>query len=335
MLSEVSPDLEPTAAAEWTVSDVVAWARKVNLSDDSVQALLENQVDGSTLITLDRAEIQNELGIRSLGARRYLWDLIKSLRIEQTTKDFIIAVELHKDEIVSLENNLDLENPDRASGGKPLDAFVANYLLEDAGSQRQIVQDHLLALKLQRELAGSQEDYEYAEYARAEQHRLQQLAIQSEFDHRYAATLEGRREGTVPDDQTIRDPTLFGMCVDAYALNRINVAEALRTRANVSNEGNSFQATSIASTTASLQRDEVALISDDEAEAEPMTIGELRLIKQCSVCSDKAISFNRRVPLYAVAAKAFACNARRPLIMGGPVTKIKQLCTDQTSWCWR
>ena len=69
--------------ATWNVADVTAWATQAKLAPDVVSSLANNQVDGPTLVTLTKAELQSELGIISLPARRYLWELIRSLNFEQ------------------------------------------------------------------------------------------------------------------------------------------------------------------------------------------------------------------------------------------------------------
>jgi SAM domain (Sterile alpha motif) len=85
----------------WTVRDVATWARHVKLSDATIAALVENEVDGPTLVTLDKEELSSELGIRSLPARRYLWDLILKVRSQQNASDLVFAVETYKSEIAT------------------------------------------------------------------------------------------------------------------------------------------------------------------------------------------------------------------------------------------
>ena len=60
--------MNPTS---WTALDVENWARQVGLSDAASSTLRENEVDGPTLVTMEREELRSELGIVSLPARRY------------------------------------------------------------------------------------------------------------------------------------------------------------------------------------------------------------------------------------------------------------------------
>lgn len=80
---------EYSSPASWTVTDVVSWATQTRLGPTTIAALEQNEVDGPTLVTLTKTELQTELGISSLSARRYLWDLIKSLRLEQDANDYM------------------------------------------------------------------------------------------------------------------------------------------------------------------------------------------------------------------------------------------------------
>ncbi len=59
--------------------DVESWARQVGLSESTIIALSKNEVDGPTLVTLEKDELRSELGIVSLPARRYIWSLILTL----------------------------------------------------------------------------------------------------------------------------------------------------------------------------------------------------------------------------------------------------------------
>ena len=214
--------------SSWKVSDVEAWARKVNLSADTVEVLKGNQVDGPTLVTLQKDELKSELGIASLPARRYLWDLIQTLRSQQDASDLSVAIQFHQLEIEELCNHHAAAD---ASGGAspPVDPEVVTQLRSDAAQQRQILEDHLVALKMQS--AAGMQTYEDAELARTEEERLRQLAIQSEFDHRYALSLDGRRSrrNSASSVSTTRDEvaSLFGLAINACVQNRVNVAEAL------------------------------------------------------------------------------------------------------------
>ena len=83
-----------------------------------------------------------------------------------------------------------------------------------------------MALSLQS--GWGQQTYEDAELARSEEDRLRQLAVQSEFDRRYAQSLSrgrGRRANEEEDRNQIS--SLFGLSIQACVSNKVNVAEAL------------------------------------------------------------------------------------------------------------
>jgi len=69
--------------------------------------------------------------------------------------------------------------------------------------------------------------YEDSDVARQEQQRIEELAVQSEFDKRYAVSLIPR--GRRPAENTTDIASLLGLSVDACIQNRVNVSEALRT----------------------------------------------------------------------------------------------------------
>ncbi|CAB9504007.1 Cullin-9 [Seminavis robusta] len=248
----------------WTAQDVQSWAAQAKLSQDTIAALLENQVDGPTLVTLSKIELRSELGITSLPARRYLWDLIKNLKEEQESRDYSVAIMAHQEEIRAFSSSTPPtttttipEGPDAASGGASASfSAVVQELVIDAHRQRQVVEDHLLAHRMQRALKIGQEFYEDAEVAREEQERLNQLFAQAESDLQYAQTLappgqqvrdrtrhmEQVRPATASmptinddhlqeeDQQAVqRVSSLFGLSIHACSSNKINVAEAFRT----------------------------------------------------------------------------------------------------------
>lgn len=64
--------MNPTS---WSTSDVEDWARRVGLPECTITGSVP------LLVTLEKDELRPELGISSsLPARRYLWDLIVTLR---------------------------------------------------------------------------------------------------------------------------------------------------------------------------------------------------------------------------------------------------------------
>jgi hypothetical protein len=127
--------------ASWNASDVERWARQVGLSESTIMALSENEIDGPTLVTLEKDELRSELGIVSLPARRYIWGLILMLRSHQESSDRIKAIDVFEEEIESLP----LHGPADASASG---LCVMSQLWRDAAQQREIISDRLVALGL-------------------------------------------------------------------------------------------------------------------------------------------------------------------------------------------
>lgn len=267
-------------AGRWNAEDVVYWAQSVRLSEDAIRALSDNEVDGATLITLKKEELQSELDIRSLPARRYLWDLIERLRNEQEVLDHSAAIDTLSEEVEKLRFS---QGPDDSGGVNRTDPAVIQTLLSDAAKERQIIEDRLLAFRLQG--TGGYHDrqsYEDSEFARSEQVRLDQLHLQSELDRRVAISLAPANERPAQatnnrnnTDNEVR--SLFGLCMDVCSTNRVNVADGLINRA-----------ISVAS---QLPMDELTLDdrsgeSEAKVEDEDSTIDldRLPLINRCDVC---------------------------------------------------
>ena len=211
-------NMNPTS---WNASDVEAWARQVGLSETTIAALCENENDGSTLVTLEKEELRLELGVVSLPARSYLLDLILMLCSHQDSSDRAIAIDFLEEEIDRLPTQ---GITDASAGGwseVTTDEGVVNELRKDAAQQRQIMSDHLMALRLQS--TRGQQTYEDAELARAEEERLRSLAVQSEFDRRYAQSLgqRGRDRSGINNNQIA---SLFGLSIQACVSNKVNVA---------------------------------------------------------------------------------------------------------------
>ena len=210
--------------ASWSVDEVATWARSAKLSDATVTSLIENEVDGPTLTTLRKGELQSELGIASLAARRYLWDLIEKIRSEQVTADYAAAVDVHKEEILALSKLS--TTPDEASGGtQSVDATTLRDMWNDAERQRQIVEDHMLAHQLWRECNVGQQAYEDADLARTEQLRLNQLKVQSDYDREFALSLSGRGTGRAKFNISEPVKNLF----KTAAFDRSDVEKALQS----------------------------------------------------------------------------------------------------------
>jgi hypothetical protein len=105
------------------------------------------------------------------------------------------------------------------------DKEVMCHLWMDAAQQRQIISDRLMALHLQSN--GSQQTYEDAEIAHAEQDRVQQLNIQFEFDRLYAHPLDQnghKRTGFNNQEEKNQIATLFGVSIQACVSNKVDVA---------------------------------------------------------------------------------------------------------------
>ena len=302
-------DFESSSPASWSVDEVEKWATDARLARVTVTALVQNEVDGPTLVTLTKAELQSELGISSLPARRYLWELIKSLKAEQEIKDLTAAVEAHEEEIGALVGVLrsSSADADAASGGgfKNEDGFKAtmevavNEMASDAEIRRRTLEDRQYAYRVHRCLNKGQAVFEDAELAHQEQDRLNRLQEQSERDREYAetlatgrelATLQARqRQAEAATRRTEQDPdvntgreeariaSLFGLCVQTCVSNKVNVAEAFRS-----------------GKIRPIQLQDAVIISDDEAsdkeddevrvEEKDMSLDNLPLIDRCSVC---------------------------------------------------
>lgn len=176
----------------WKVEDVVLWARQAKLSEAVLAALTENEIDGPTLITLNKGDLRLELGILSLPARRHLWDLVQSLRKEQDARDFKAAIQVHEEEITSFSRATPQEGGAPSTESViPEQTLLVQELVSDARRESQVVEDHLLALRLQRDLmenTGSSV-YRDAEVAQEEQRRLNDLHATAQEDFSFAETL--------------------------------------------------------------------------------------------------------------------------------------------------
>jgi hypothetical protein len=86
-------------------------------------------------VTLSRTEIQHELGIQSLAARRYLYDLVERLKAQQESANFYAALDIHAEEIENLTTAAGVGSPDDASGGVRVDDAVIRTLVRDTETQ--------------------------------------------------------------------------------------------------------------------------------------------------------------------------------------------------------
>ena len=249
----------------WTLIDVQRWAVESRLDNEAVVGLAENQIDGATLVTLSKAEIREDLGITSLPARRHLLDLIHSLKIQNETSELSAAMDVHDEEIrrfAAVEVSSKSDGADTAGVGPGIADMshethlaIAHELGTDAQRQRQLISDHLLACRIQRDLQHGLPVYQDAQTAHEEQQRLNDLFQQEEQDLAFAESLasgqerahiETRRRQQTEEPQPIptvavvgshnatvvpgsttknRMASLFGLSVD----NEINVAQAFMT----------------------------------------------------------------------------------------------------------
>jgi len=141
---------------------------------------------------------------------------------------------------------------------------VVDRIQSEEARQRQMMEDRILAHRLQCENASGRRVYEAYGIGRNEQERLERLAIQCAYAHRYALSLRGGDRPSSPpgagDSGTDRQTSLFALCVDACIEHRIDVAEALESGA---------------------AKPIVAGMLDPEAAA------PLPLIDRCDVCYDE------------------------------------------------
>jgi len=305
----------------WTVEDVQEWAENLKLSDETIATLAENEIDGATLVTLTKEELRSELGIRSLPARRCLWEWIQNLKAEQVASDFSAAMMVHENEIMVLASDISESSPDEASGRSKIDATIIYELKSDAARQRQIIDDHIFAHRMQRSMTLGQQIYEDAEAARQEQQRLDQLLIQSECDREFARLLEsGNQSGLDFGETTTSVPSLFGICVQSCVQNHINVAEAFATKVitpitfNVDDELPEESTSVVANKpkgkknfksepkTGKLKREESSdkpgkLKREESSDTEP----DMYLLERCNVC------YEENIPGYILACNHSQC----------------------------
>jgi hypothetical protein len=301
--------MENAAPATWAAADVVVWATQAKLAPDIISSLTLNQVDGPTLVTLTKSELLSELGIVSLPKRRYLWELIKSLKSEQETSDYSVAIEVHEEEIRSFSFSPDSDTvvlgPDAGSGGGAVMdnvsslAAVVNELVTDVQSQRQVIGDRMMAYRLQKTLNNGQEICRDAELAHEEQGRLDQLRIQAERDREYAENLAVGRERNVinrrrrqetqllisegSDTESQADnriASLFGMCVQTCSDNKVNVAEAFQT-----GKVKPIVHPAVVSDDESSDNDDI----DRKPAAANRNVFNLPFIEQCNVCYETEV----------------------------------------------
>ncbi|XP_062517552.1 ATP-dependent RNA helicase DHX58-like isoform X2 [Corticium candelabrum] len=67
---------------EWSKEEVGEYVCKVDGMSDVAEILLDNHIDGAVLLLLEKKDIDEGLGIKSLGKRKKLWDIVQRLREE-------------------------------------------------------------------------------------------------------------------------------------------------------------------------------------------------------------------------------------------------------------
>ena len=289
----------PTFPNLWSVGDVEMWARALGIADETRAALSKNRVDGATLITLDKAELRSELQIHSLAARRHLWDALTKLRAMQEMSDYPVAIDLHEEEIEKLGHA-------PINDGQHTDFVVVSALQSEATIQRQIIEDNILAHRLQGFIVG-QREYEDAEIAALRQTEMDRQLLLSEYDHKVALSLSGenKKKSNVPGGSHLQ--SLFSLCLDVCVQHKVNVAEALQNgRIQVLNrwvnpfllgqpECHGADKAKTAEKSGGLEEHKEAVDESDEEMAEGygsswMDISELPTIPQCSACYGEDIA---------------------------------------------
>ena len=232
----MAPDSRNSSATNWSVHEVLEWARTVRLPQSVLQALSENEVDGPTLVTLRQEELRTELGILSLPARRYFWDRIATLQKQQDTVDHAAALYVLDSEIKGLQvtDRNKPSEPDTASNGpKMIDAAAIALLQRDVEQQVRSASDHLCALRLHS--TGNHSDFQsYEDFhtAAQEQLRLDRLSIMDAYDRSVALQLQQGNSSTASSVLSQhQQSSLFGLCIQACVRHRINVSRAFATGA--------------------------------------------------------------------------------------------------------
>ncbi|KAJ3027436.1 UNVERIFIED_CONTAM: hypothetical protein HDU68_003847 [Siphonaria sp. JEL0065] len=69
-----------TPVRSWSVSLTADWVKQFDVSPASIAAFIEQEIDGTALLTLTGDDLQKELCIKALGTRRRILVAIESLR---------------------------------------------------------------------------------------------------------------------------------------------------------------------------------------------------------------------------------------------------------------
>lgn len=67
-------------ANDWTISEVCEWASNCKYSPNTLQCLVNNQVDGKTLLSLTSRDLREEIGVSAINERKRLHSDINVLK---------------------------------------------------------------------------------------------------------------------------------------------------------------------------------------------------------------------------------------------------------------
>jgi len=291
----ITTNLSSVSPANWNIEQVIQWAHQINLPVTTRDALEENEVDGSLLLTLSKADLKDELSVNSLSVRRYLWDEIEQLRSQHKVFDFQSAVEIHAEEIEKLK-------ADSASSFEEniWDPEVMKTIRDDLDEQRRVIDDNAVARQIQGISNFVLQTYEDVELANETQERYDMDRLQEEYDHAYAMDFassdptmarNNRRRQDDPTEEVVK--SLMALSIDCCVKNKINVAEALtQDIVTLPHLGEEWEDRKSSATTNNKAADKEYGISLEGIKLPPIT---------CSVC------YNQNVPGYDLPCEHANC----------------------------
>jgi SAM domain (Sterile alpha motif) len=83
--------MDTTNVLDWDVTRVEMWLTDTHLPH-LIPLFAKNEVDGITLINLTQEELREEVGIRSLGERKKVYENIQKLKFSLSIRDQAYAV---------------------------------------------------------------------------------------------------------------------------------------------------------------------------------------------------------------------------------------------------
>lgn len=170
--------------ANWDAEQVAQWAVQISLPVIAREALEENEIDGSLLLTLSKGDLKHELSIKSFSIRRFLWGVIEQLKSQHEVLDFLYSIEIHGEEIEHLtirDTSPEIHN---------LDQEILNTLRGDVEDQRRVIEDNEFARRTQGFDQLDLQAYEDEQVTLDTGEDLEQLRVQEHRDHEYARTLQ-------------------------------------------------------------------------------------------------------------------------------------------------